>query len=224
MQKPLLELAGRKSAVISLKQIPPDPGASMSKSRPLQVNRRPPSPENARLVDLLSEIGKHNRSAFAELYSLTGKKLLGLAVKMTGNREVGEEILQESFLTIWKKARLYQPDLGSPMAWLSTIVRHRAIDRMRLARHSSEIAIGGHEELDLISPPSYDPCEAKGVIGPTIVRCLQHLMEKRRHLILMAFHQGFTHDELSSRTGLPLGTVKSEVRRGLADLRQCLQK
>lgn len=196
----------------------------MSKSRPLQVKRRSSSPENPRLVALLAEVGKHNRVAFAELYALTGKKLLGLAVKMTGNREAGEEILQEAFLTIWKKARLYQPDLGSPMAWLSTIVRHRAIDRMRLARHSSEIAIGGHEELDLVSPPSYDPCEAKGVIGPTIVRCLQHLLEKRRHLILMAFHQGFTHDELSCRTGLPLGTVKSEVRRGLADLRHCLQQ
>lgn len=196
----------------------------MSKPLPARVKRRSSSPEHAKLVDLLADVGAEDRKAFAELYVLTGKKLLGLAVKMAGNREAGEEILQEAFLTIWKKAGLYQPDLGSPMAWLSTIVRHRAIDRLRLARHSCEIAIGGHAELDLISAPSYDPCEAKGVIGPTIVRCLQRLLEKRRNLILMAFHQGFTHDELSSRTGLPLGTVKSEVRRGLADLRQCLQQ
>lgn len=173
-------------------------------------------------VALLASVAEGDQAAFTSLYAATSDQLLGIAVKMLGHRELAEEVLQEAFLAIWQKAGSYQPALGAPMAWLTTIVRHRAIDRLRLMGRSPEIAAGGDTDLDaLLSDPEGRP-ESTILLRKSILDCLQHLNQKRRHAILLAFYYGYTHEELSSRTGTPLGTVKSDLRRGLADLRGCL--
>lgn len=180
--------------------------------------------ETEPLATLLAATAKGDRAAFAELYRLTSSKLLGIACKMTGDRELAEEIVQEAFLTVWQKAALYRDDLGMPLAWLTTIVRHRTIDRLRLTGGSREIPVGADAELELLLSGKGGKLESEIVIEQSILRCLEGLKEKQQKFILLAFYHGLTHEELSARTDTPLGTVKSDMRRGLANLKTCLEQ
>ena len=178
--------------------------------------------EPDRLAALLAAVAGGERTAFAELYQLTSGRLLAIAIRITGERDAAEEVLQEAFLAVWQKAHRYRPDLGSALGWLTTILRHRAIDRVRSIRASRESAVGGDADLDAFSPAASGPSEDRMAAGHSVLRCLERLDAGRRTLILLAFYQGFTHVELSARLALPLGTVKSDIRRGLKDLRTCL--
>ncbi|MDH3581942.1 MAG: sigma-70 family RNA polymerase sigma factor [Hyphomicrobiales bacterium] len=191
-----------------------------SRSRGAEMAQTEPEP----LAALLAATAKGDREAFAELYRLTSSRLLGIACKMTGDRELAEEILQEAFLTVWQKAGLYRDDLGMPLAWLTTIVRHRTIDRLRLTGGSREIPVGADAELDLLLAGKIGKLESEIVIEQSILRCLEGLKEKQQKFILLAFYHGLTHEELSARTETPLGTVKSDMRRGLASLKVCLER
>ena len=178
--------------------------------------------EPDRLAALLAATAQGERAAFAELYRLTSGRLLAIAIRITGQHGAAEEVLQEAFLAVWQKAHRYRPDLGSALGWLTTILRHRAIDRVRSIRASRESTVGGDAELDAFSLATSGPPEDRTVAGRSVLRCLERLDAGRRTLILLAFYQGFTHVELSARLALPLGTVKSDIRRGLSDLRTCL--
>ncbi len=175
-------------------------------------------------VALLAGVARGDREAFTALYRATSDRLLGIAVRMLGHRDVAEEVLPESFLAVWQKAGSYQPALGAPMAWMTTIVRHRAIDRLRLIGGASEMAAGGDAELETLLTGAGGASDSQIVIRKSILDCLDRLKEKQRQLILLAFYYGYTHEELSTRSGAPLGTVKSDVRRGLADMRGCLDQ
>ena len=178
--------------------------------------------EPDRLAALLAATAQGERAAFAELYRLTSGRLLAIAIRITGQHGAAEEVLQEAFLAVWQKAHRYRPDLGSALGWLTTILRHRAIDRVRSIRATRESTVGGDAELDAFSLATSGPSEDRTVAGRSVLRCLERLDAGRRTLILLAFYQGFTHVELSARLALPLGTVKSDIRRGLSDLRTCL--
>ncbi|MGI9412892.1 MAG: sigma-70 family RNA polymerase sigma factor [Hyphomicrobiales bacterium] len=180
-------------------------------------------PEEDRLAALLGATGSGDRAAFSELYRLTSGRLMGIALGMLGERGVAEDVLQETFLAIWQRAHRYQPDLGSAHGWLTTVARHCTIDRLRRLRASRETAIGGDVELDAALTEPGAPPVPEMVCGRAIRRCLEQLKATRRRLILLAFCHGFTHQELSARTAAPLGTVKSDIRRGLKDLRTCLE-
>lgn len=176
------------------------------------------------LVSLLTETANGNRKAFADLYARTCGRLLAIAHKMTGERALAEEVLQEAFLTIWQKAGLYSPNLGAPMAWMTTLVRHKAIDRLRLVGGSREIAIGTDIELDEMASSIPRRGEGQLVEAQSILRCLEKLKDKQQKFIVLAFYKGLTHQELSLETDTPLGTVKSDLRRGLSDLKVCLEQ
>lgn len=192
----------------------PHAGSMPSKSSPSE-----PDP----IAPLLAATAKGDRTAFAELYRQTSHRLLGIACRMLGERSLAEEVLQEAFLTIWQKANLYKPDAGHGMAWLTTLVRHRAIDRLRLVGGSREIAVGASADLEPYSA-TQATAETAIVVSQSIERCMEGLKSKQRTMIALAFYYGLTHEELSQRTDTPLGTVKSDMRRGLADLRSCLER
>lgn len=175
------------------------------------------------IAPLLAATAEGDRAAFADLYQQTSHRLLGIACRMLGDRELAEEVLQEAFLTIWQKAKLYRPDAGHGMAWLTTLVRHRAIDRLRLVGGSREIAVGASAELEPYSA-SESRTETAIVVSQSIERCMEDLKSRQRTIIALAFYYGLTHEELAQRTDTPLGTVKSDMRRGLADLRSCLER
>lgn len=171
---------------------------------------------------LLARVARGDRAAFTDLYHATSDRLLGIAVKMLGRRDIAEEVLQEAFLAVWLKAASYRPSLGAPMAWMTTIVRHRAIDRLRLMGGAQALPVGSDGELEDLRDVAVGAADSQIIARKAILDCLDRLKEKQRRLILLAFYYGYTHEELSARSGTPLGTIKSDVRRGLADLKGCL--
>ena len=178
--------------------------------------------ERERLEGLLTATADGDRAAFAQLYQVTSGRLLAIAIRILGDRGAAEDVLQEAYLRIWQNAHRFDAGLGSALGWLTTILRHRAIDRVRSVRASRETAVGGDTDLEAASQlPSVSP-EPQMADSQSILHCLEQLDAHRRTLILLAFNQGLTHVELAARTAMPLGTVKSDIRRGLKELRTCL--
>src|SRR5262249_41121480 len=159
--------------------------------------------------------------AFAALYRSTAAKLLGLALRILGQRERAEDVLQESFVAVWRRAADYAPERGAAMPWLATIVRHRAIDALRrFGRQPAAHAESEDVILTLAAAPVDDA--DRGVALAALQRCLDELGETQRRAVLLGYVYGYTNEELAARLAAPLGTVKSWLRRSLERLKGCL--
>ena len=169
------------------------------------------------LGPLLQATAQGDRQAFARVYQLSSARLFAIALRITRRRDLAEEVLQEAFVTIWRKAGQYYPDRGAPMAWMTTIVRSRAIDALR--RRPPET-----QEPEVETAP-VDQDAAWINTGALEIRgCLDTLPENHRKAILLAYYYGLTHVELADELAAPLGTVKSWVRRGLLQLKECVDQ
>lgn len=182
----------------------------------------PSSDARARLTEALVATGHEDRGAFRALYSLTSAKLFGICYRICGERQAAEDVLHDVYLTIWKRAGAYEPHRASPITWLGTIARNRAIDwrRAQAVRRSTPI-----ED----APPILDeaPLASETMLADEATyqlhACLDGLEQRQRDAIRTAFFDGVTYAELAERQDVPLGTMKSWVRRGLAKLRECLE-
>lgn len=182
------------------------------------------SDPNAGLIDLLLRIGDKEELAFRLLYERTSSKLFALAMRVVRQRESAEDALQECFITIWKTAESYQSCRSPPSAWLAMIVKSRALDAMR--KHTSRRG-PLTDEFDELTPSeecqtnSTDPMDAAEIREKVLAlhESLTRLPQRQRSLIFLAFLQGLTHAEISRMHELPVGTVKSSIRHGLAKLR-----
>ena len=172
------------------------------------------------LQQLIRGAARRDRAAFAALYAQTSAKLFGAALRILGQRESAEEALQESFVAIWQRAADYDPARGSAMGWLTTIVRHCAIDQLRRRAARPENRSAPEEALlNLTSPESADTRAELGALQ----RCLDELDGPPRRAVLLAYCYGLTREELAARLGVPVGTVKSWLRRSLERLQKCLE-
>ncbi len=173
------------------------------------------------LVRALVATGGEDRAAFARLYTLTSMKLFGICLRICGERQTAEDVLQEVYVTIWKRAGGYEPGRGSPIAWLATIARNRAIDWRRAQGLRPVAPLDSAPEPVDPSPSASDALlldeEDRRLHG-----CLDGLTGDQRDAIRTAFFDGLTYAELATRRGVPEGTVKSWIRRGLFKLRDCL--
>jgi RNA polymerase sigma-70 factor (ECF subfamily) len=177
--------------------------------------------EESRLEPLLRRAASGDRTAFAELYAQTAPQLFGIALRMLRQRDRAEDVLQESFVTIWQRAGDYDPAKGSPMTWLITILRHRAIDALRRgARQPERLAEDEAALLTLVAGPA-DSAE-RGSELRALHNCLGELGIEPRRAMLMVYAYGLTQEEFATRSGTPLGTVKSWIRRSLERLKKCL--
>ncbi|MGC8521608.1 MAG: sigma-70 family RNA polymerase sigma factor [Steroidobacteraceae bacterium] len=180
------------------------------------------STETDTLEQLLSRTAIHDRAAFAELYRQTSPRLFGLCVRMLGDRGEAEEVLQEAFIAIWRRAGGYNPALASAGTWLTTLVRNRAIDRLRQRRADTHADPLEFERL---------PDEGRGPAAHAeasedyrrLERCLGQLDPKHSRSVREAFFTGATYKELAMRCQVPLATMKSWIRRALLQLRTCLE-
>ena len=172
------------------------------------------------LVEALAGTARGDREAFAALYRAAAPALMGVALKVLRRRDAAEDVLQEAFIAIWDKAGQYRPERGAPMSWMAMVVRYRAIDRLRReARRPEDAAASGDDFADVsISPETVFDSRAKDVM-----RCLERLAPDPQRAIWLAMREGLTHEEVSARMGRPLGTVKSWIRRGLIELKGCLE-
>ena len=171
------------------------------------------------LQELIRGVATGDRAAFAVLYRETAAKLFGIAMRISGSREGAEDILQESFVAIWARAGDYDPVRGPVMGWLTTIVRHAAIDRLRHQRSRPEGHGAAESLLAHLSAPGRSDTGAE---LRALQRCLDELDPLPRRAIVLAYLYGLSREELGVRLEVSVGTVKSWLRRGLERLRRCL--
>jgi RNA polymerase sigma-70 factor, ECF subfamily len=176
------------------------------------------------LRETLGAVARGDRAAFETLYRATSAKLFGVCLRILPKRDEAEDVLQETYTTIWRKAASYDAAVASPITWLVSVARNKAIDRARASAGDRaldpidaavEVADGradtsAHAEAD---------SERRRLDG-----CLGELEPERRALVRVAFFEGVTYDELARRESMPLGTVKSWIRRSLLKLKACLDR
>ena len=174
-----------------------------------------------RLVEALVATGGEDRSAFRTLYKLTSAKLFGVCLRICGDRQAAEDVLSEVYLTIWKRAGAFEPGRASPISWLATIARNRAIDWRRSSGRTPPARVEEIADLadDRISAEDSMLAEER---ASRLHLCLDQLEQRQRDAIRTAFFDGLTYAELAARDAVPLGTMKSWVRRGLLRLKDCL--
>lgn len=171
----------------------------------------------------LGRTAEGDRAAFRRVYEATSAKLLGVTLRILSDRQMAEDVLQDTYLTVWRKAESFDASRASPITWLVTIARNRAIDRLRSGagfRKSTSI----DEAFDVADDtPSPSQAAETGDDVRRLNDCLGQLDDRTGGAIRTAFLEGVTYDVLASRENVPLGTMKSWIRRGLIRLRTCLE-
>jgi RNA polymerase sigma-70 factor (ECF subfamily) len=168
-------------------------------------------------VALLNRIVARDPNALAELYDRYSRLLFGLILRILKNRDEAEEIMQDAFVQAWTRATTYRAEIASPAGWLVGIARNRAIDRLR----ANAIRANARQTASPVAGGSSDAGSA-GAEQIDIRRALQLLPADQRDLVESAYFLGLTHVELAERHGLPLGTVKTRIRRAMQTLRDYL--
>jgi len=200
---------------------------------------RPAAPDDAALV---GEVAAGSEDALAILYDRHVDAIFATAYRLTSDRQVAEEVVQETFLALWNRAELYDPSAGSLAAWLHTIARNRTVDRLRSAgRRPNLVALSGTHGRDDDDAATLDRLVANGSVvagafpdpGPeraaesrevrdAIRTALADMPEPERRVIVMAYQDELSQSEIAGRLGWPLGTVKTRTRRALRRLREAL--
>jgi RNA polymerase sigma-70 factor, ECF subfamily len=174
------------------------------------------------LERLVSRTGQGDPRAFAELYERTSSRLFGVCLRMLRDRNEAEDVLQEVFVTVWRRARDFDPTLAAAATWLITLTRNKAIDRLRQQRARRPLAPIDLEALADERPGPAVHAQASQEYR-RLQECLDELEPKHRRSVREAFFGGDTYKELAERCQVPLGTMKSWIRRALAQLRTCLE-
>lgn len=192
-------------------------GVAFSSSLSASASGSPAPP----LGQLLADAARGDRRAFQRLYQATSAKLFGVILRICKDRQMSEDVLQETFLKIWRRAETYDRALGEPVAWMSVIARRTSIDALR--QRSEPRAVTATEDfdpLDLVADPASEGPDGADLAA--LRKCLGNLEEEQRRCVLLAYYEGFSREELGEKFGRPVGTIKTWLFRGLALLRDCL--
>ena len=180
-----------------------------------------PEPAQANDVELLKAIAARDEAALAQLYDRYRTILFGLLMRILNNREEAEDVLQEVFLQVWRKATDFDESRGRPFTWLVTVARSRGIDRLRTLAARERVAEAGAREVsEEISDAATDAfkSEQRGLVSEALAK----LPDEQKRPIMLAYFDGLTQSEIATRTGAPLGTVKTRMRTGMIRLRELL--
>lgn len=156
------------------------------------------------------------RFALQAIYARDSRWLYAVVLRLVKRRELAEEVLHDAMLKVWKRAKLYSPALGSARGWVYTVVRNQALNELR--KHKGEINAEDHDLPELGQEDNQELAQD----AQRLSRCLANLDETKRNAILLAFLDGYSHEEVAQRLAAPLGSVKSWIRRGLLKLKECL--
>jgi RNA polymerase sigma-70 factor, ECF subfamily len=173
------------------------------------------------LSTLLALVARRDRAAFAGVYQATSAKLFGIILRILKRRDLADEVLQEVYVKIWERAADFDPGKASPITWMATIARNRALDEIRRKRPES---IEDHPHL-LDTPSDEDSALTnvmRGEDGKRLTDCLNRLEQPRRQMVVLAYCDGLSRDELAEKFGQPVNTIKTWLRRSLAQLKGCL--
>jgi RNA polymerase sigma factor (sigma-70 family) len=176
------------------------------------------------LVAAINRVAGGDRAALRLVYSETSAKLFGVCLRILGDRSEAEDVLQDVYLTVWRKAASFDEGVASPITWLVAIARNRSIDHLRSQASSrANVPIEAAADVPYASLSAIEQLEI-GEDRARLKDCLQELEERQSAAIRSAFLDGFTYEELAEKARVPLGTMKSWIRRGLLKLRTCLER
>lgn len=180
---------------------------------------------NARLMELLARTALKDQQAFAELYRAASPHLYAVALRILREAAAAEEVLQESFVSVWHHAGSYVAARSQPLTWLTSIVRNRCLDQLR-RREVETVTMDDEEHGVTIAAEGPTPADLllAGADAHAVRSCVEGLDPGQKQAIALAFFQGLSHSEVARNLRQPLGTVKSWVRRGLERLRACLDR
>jgi RNA polymerase sigma factor (sigma-70 family) len=176
------------------------------------------------LAAALSRVAAGDRAALRLVYQDTSAKLFGICLRILGDRREAEDVLQDVYLTVWRRAATFDARRASPITWLVAVARNRCIDRLRSsggARGQAPLEAAG--EVPDPAPDAVALMENADQLRQ-LKACLEQLEERQSIAIRSAFLDGITYEELASRAAMPLSTMKSIIRRGLMSLRACLEQ
>ena len=174
------------------------------------------------LAQWISAVALGDQAAYRRLYDATSPKLFAIALRILREESRAEDVLQDSFVNVWNSAASYNSSLSAPMTWMVTIVRNRSLDYIRRVDHRTvELDVELESMLESESPTPAD-LASRGQDAVALQRCLKRLDAGQRQVIAFAYWQGLTHSELATTLRIPIGTVKTWIRRGLEKMRRCL--
>jgi RNA polymerase sigma-70 factor (ECF subfamily) len=173
------------------------------------------------LSDLMRRVAQGDREAFAAVYRATSAKLFGIIVRICVRRDLAEEVLQEVYVTVWQRAGEFDRARASPITWLATIARNRALD---LKRRVTPASIEDTPSVMQMASEDEHPIEgiARSQELARLMRCLEGLEPERRDIVLLAYREGLSREALAGRFNRPVATIKTWLHRSLIQLRQCL--
>lgn len=183
---------------------------------------------DVQLIALIDRVAQRDAQALRQLYDATSAKLYAVAMRVVSNKEHAEDVLQDAYLNIWRIASDYRASLSPPMAWMGVVVRSRALDFLR--KRKAERALGGPEmDEQLLSHFGSDEASALDTSIASeqawaLHECLRKIEAKPREVLTLAYFRDLSHGELATQLKLPLGTVKTWIRRSLEQLRNCMGK
>ena len=175
----------------------------------------------AELVGLIGAVAQGDQAAFERLYVATRAKLYGVVLRILRRQDLAEEVIQETYVKIWNSAGQFNPALASPITWMASIARNRAID---IVRKKTEVSIEEEPQAMEVASDSPDPLARREMTEELkrLLACLGQLEEDRRRMVLLAYYSGVSRDQLAAQFDAPANTIKTWLRRSLMQIRECL--
>ena len=175
----------------------------------------------AELVQWLNAVSQGDRAAFEQLYAATRAKLYGVVLRILRRHDLADEVLQEVYLKIWSGAGQFNPGLASPITWMVTIARNRAID---LVRKRAEVSIEEEPKAMDVAADLPNPLARRELTEEVrrLMACIERLEPERQSLVLLAYRNGWSREQLAAKLGKPVNTIKTWLRRSLLEIRECL--
>jgi len=175
----------------------------------------------AELVWLIAAVAKRDEAAFERLYAATRAKLYGVVLRILRRQDLAEEVIQETYVKIWNSAGQFNPALASPITWMTSIARNRAID---VVRKKGELSIEEEPDAMEVAADSPDPLARREMSEELkrLLECIGRLEPDRQKLVLMAYYNGLSREQLAEQFASPVNTIKTWLRRAMLDIRECL--
>lgn len=178
--------------------------------------------DNSKIEHLISQVALGDRKAFSLLYDATSAKLMGVCLSVLHDRSNADDALQDTYVKVWRNAKLYSANGLSPMTWLITIARNTSIDKLRQSRS----VVDFDEVAETIATTGFNPEQSAIASSEAkrIAECLDELEATRRDAVKAAYLNGHSYKDISQRFDVPLNTIRTWLRRALISLRECMQR